>query len=91
MLAPVALRCGVAPPTSPYVTPFMRRLAAWQAAREPGAGLQSLHLYPFGGLAPTLKWLRDFADDDEFCSAMQLDPLPPPAAELKATAGAVET
>lgn len=90
----MAERCGVAEPTSPYVTPFMRRLARWQAEREPAAGLQAIHLYPFGGLGPTLKWLRDFAEDEDFSNAMgKLSPIPPVEAELRAAADAagVET
>ena len=71
----MAARCDVTPPTSPYVTPFMRRLAAWQAACGSTADVQAVHLYPFGGLESTLKWLRDFADDAEFTDAMPLDPL----------------
>mmetsp|Transcript_32026 Transcript_32026/g.79123 ORF Transcript_32026/g.79123 Transcript_32026/m.79123 type:complete len:94 (-) Transcript_32026:224-505(-) len=74
----MAERCGVAAPASPDDAPFLRQLAEWHAARAPDGGLQALHLYPFGGLAPTLRWLRDFAD--EFGDAMPLEP-PPPRAE----------
>ena len=34
--------------------------------RKAENGIQGLHVYPFGGVASTLKWLRDFADDPEF-------------------------
>ena len=80
----MAERCDVAPPTSPYVTPFMRRLAAWQAAREPGAGVQALHLYPFGGLTATLKWLADIGEDVEFSDSLALYPPPLSTAAIKA-------
>ena len=62
----MAERCGVAAPTSPYSTPYMRRIAGWQAGKSAENGIQGLHVYPFGGVASTLKWLRDFADDPEF-------------------------
>ncbi|KAL3893132.1 MAG: hypothetical protein SGPRY_014441, partial [Prymnesium sp.] len=79
----MAERCGVAPPASPYVTPFMRRIASWQSAQPEGAGLQSIHLYPFGGAGSTLKWLRDFYDDPEFQAEMPFDLIPPDEAALK--------
>jgi len=75
----MAERCGVGAPQSPYVTPFLRRVAAWQSERAPEAGVQAIHLYPFGGVAEAMKWLRDFADDEQFEAAMTLDPPPPDA------------
>ena len=55
----MAERCGVAPPpAADGATPYMRALAAWQTARGGGAGIQAVHLYPFGGLGRTLRWMQ---------------------------------
>ena len=59
----MAARCGVAPPESAFVTPFLRRLAKWQSARGE-AGAQALHLYPFGGLRKCLAKMHSFTSDD---------------------------
>ena len=81
----MAERCGVAAPTSPYSTPYMRRIAGWQAGKSAEKGIQGLHVYPFGGVASTLKWLRDFADDPEFGVWFgALEPPPPDEKDVKA-------
>ena len=59
----MAARCGVAPPESAFVTPFLRRIAKWQSARGE-AGAQALHLYPFGGLRKCLAKMHTFTSDD---------------------------
>ena len=62
----VARRCGVRPPRAAFVTSTMRALARWQAERaaaDAASGAQALHLYPFGGLGRTLRWLHDVAQD----------------------------
>ena len=59
----MAARCGVAPPESAFVTPYLRRLAKWQSARGE-AGAQTLHLYPFGGLRKCLAKMHSFTSDD---------------------------
>ena len=71
----MAARCGVALPMEDGIdgggggskgkerlqwpSAHMRTLAAWQQARGPTAGVQAIHVYPFGGLARTLEWLHD--------------------------------
>ena len=54
----MAERCGVSPPLEDHATPYVRRIAAWQEARA-SRGVQSLHIYPFGGLAKALRWMHD--------------------------------
>ena len=54
----MAERCGVSPPAEDLAT-YVRAIGAWQAARGARRGVQSLHLYPFGGLAKTLRWMHD--------------------------------
>ncbi len=85
----MAERCGVAPPpaSAETVTGYLRAVAAWQAARGPVSGVQAVHLYPFGGLAATLRWMRDdFGLDDSPAAGANsmkpdlvnlFDPLPP--------------
>ena len=60
----MAQRCSVAPPPrredlGEWPSAYVRKLAEWQTCRPAGAGMQSLHVYPFGGLRRTLDWLRD--------------------------------
>ena len=78
----MAARCGVAPPATPYVTPYMRWLAHWLEQRG-DAGAQALHVYPFANLGATLRKLSDFSDDDSKradgsrYASFTLDPPPP--------------
>lgn len=61
--ARMAERCGVAAPApsadeqSP--TAYVRALAEWQRGRSSAEGVQALHVYPFGGLARTLRWIDE--------------------------------
>ena len=79
----MAARCGVAPPASPYVTPYMRWLAHWLEQRG-DAGAQALHIYPFANLGATLRKLSDFSEDDSLradgsrYASFTLEPPPPP-------------
>lgn len=43
----------------------LRRLASWQAARGAAAGMQGIHLYPFGGIKRTFGWLHKVGDAQE--------------------------
>ena len=47
---------------------YARQLAAWQEARGPERGMQALHLYPFGGLQHTLRWLHLAARDNSLAA-----------------------
>ena len=66
---------------SEHIEPFVAELAEWHCARVAvggaAAGLQAIHLYPFGGLAPSLRWLRTCAENPELRRAMPLHPMPP--------------
>lgn len=63
----LAAECGIAPPSSPYATPYLRKLAVWQAERGAALGAQALHLHPSAaGLASvgrTLGGMWDFSND----------------------------
>ena len=95
LLRRMADRCEVAPPPSPAANappattdadawpwPYTRELARWQAARGAERGVQAFHLYPFGGLRPSLRWLRA-ASRDGATAGLGIDRLgwPPQQAE----------
>eukprot|EP00308_Calcidiscus_leptoporus_P001202 CAMPEP_0119365822 /NCGR_PEP_ID=MMETSP1334-20130426/12726_1 /TAXON_ID=127549 /ORGANISM="Calcidiscus leptoporus, Strain RCC1130" /LENGTH=308 /DNA_ID=CAMNT_0007381881 /DNA_START=170 /DNA_END=1096 /DNA_ORIENTATION=- len=52
------------PPLELWPTSYVRELAQWQAVRGASIGVQALHLYPFGGLMKTMRWLAQVALED---------------------------
>ncbi len=60
-LVRMARQCGVSEPEAALAAAWpdgcLEQLAPWQEARGPADGLQNLHLYAFGGVSATLRWL----------------------------------